>query len=279
MKKFLKEHGLWILFAAAVIAVALSVMSFLATTSTPLKNLAGLLTSPFRSAYSAVVGWVEEKQAYFADNQALMAENQALRTQIAEMEREVRQAQADSQENARLRELLELREKRRDFVFEAAAVTEHSSSNWLSTLTLDRGTAHGVAVNNCVVTEEGYLVGVVKEVGYNWCTVLTILDSDTSLGAKVFRTGDLGLAQGDFTLMNRDRLKLGYLSADSKLLASDLVVTSGLGDYYPSDLVIGHVESLQPDDSGAEIFAVIAPAAQPDDLEQVFIIKDFDIVS
>lgn len=279
MKKFLKEYGLWILFATAVIAVALAVMSFFASTSSPLANLAGVIASPFRTTYSTLANWISEQQAYFADNQALLEENQALRNQIAEMEREFRLSKDDSEENARLRKLLELREKRRDFQFESAMITQHSSSNWISSMTLDRGTLHGVAVNNCVVTEEGFLVGVVTEVGLNWCTVLTVLDTDTSLGALVFRSGDVAVAQGDFSLMNEDRLSLTYLHADSELLVGDLIVTSGLGGYYPSDLVIGYVESVQLDDSGSMRFAVIQPAAQLDDLHQVFIIKSFDIVT
>ena len=122
-------------------------------------------------------------------------------------------------------------------------------------------------------------VGVVTEVGYNWCTVLTILDTDTSLGAQVFRTGDVGVAQGDFALMNEGRLALTYLPADSDLLVGDLVVTPGLGGYYPSDLVIGTVEELRLDDSGSTEFAVIAPSADLKELVEVFIIKSFDIVS
>ena len=279
MKKFLKEYGLWILFATAVIAVAMAAMSFFASTSSPLSNLAGTLSSPFRSAYSALANWIDEQQAYFADNTALLAENQALRNQIAEMERDFRLSKDDSEENARLRELLDLREKRRDFQFESAMVTQRSTSNWISSLTLDRGTLHDVAVGNCVVTEEGFLVGVVTEVGLNWCTVLTILDSDTSLGALVFRTGDVAVAQGRFDLMTQGLLTLSYLPADCQLLAGDLVVTSGLGGYYPSDLVIGTVDSVQLDDSGSTRFAVVTPSARLDQLKQVFIIKSFDIVT
>ena len=279
MKKFLKEYGLWILFATAVIAVAMAAMSFFASTSSPLSNMAGVLSSPFRSAYSSLANWIDEQQAYFADNQALLAENQALRNQIAEMERDFRLSKDDSEENARLRELLDLREKRRDFQFESAMVTQRSTSNWISSLTLDRGTLHGAAVGNCVVTEEGFLVGIVTEVGLNWCTVLTVLDTDTSLGALVFRTGDVAIAQGRFDLMTEGRLTLSYLPADCQLLAGDLVVTSGLGGYYPSDLVIGTVESVQLDDSGSSRFAVVMPSARLEQLKQVFIIKSFDIVT
>ena len=279
MKEFLKRHGLWILFATAVVAVVLAVLSVFSTTSSPLVNLAQTITSPFRAAYTAAAGWLMDTQNYYEDTSALKAENQELKKRIAEMEAEVRQAQNDSEENERLRSLMNLREQRRDLSdLEAATITEHSTSNWTSYLTLNRGTDHGVEKNDCVITEAGYLVGVVSEVGSNWCTVLNIVDTDTSMGAQVFRTDDIGVAEGDFALMSRSRLRLDFLPAGAQLLNGDLVVTSGLGGYYPSGLVIGIVEEVQTDDSGATSYAILRPSADFDDLTQVFIIKSFDIV-
>ena len=278
MKNFLKNHGLWVLFAAAVISVALAVMSFFSNTSAPLSNLAGVLASPFRSAYTSVATWFNDKQNYYKDSTALEEENAALRKQLAEMEKAIRQAEEDSAENERLRELLNLQKKREDFEFESAHITEHTVTNWTSSLTLDKGTKHGVEVKDCVIDETGALVGVVSEVGYNWCTVLTIVDTDTSLGAQVFRTKDLGLAVGDFSLMEERRLRLDYLPAGCQLLGGDLVETSGLGGYYPSGLVIGTVEEVQKDDSGTTSYAILAPAVDFDGLTEVFIIKSFDIV-
>ena len=279
MKDFLKHHGLWVLFAAAVIAVALAAMSLLSNTSSPLVNVANVLASPFRSVYTAVATWFNDKQNYYKDTTALEEENAALRRRIAEMEEEVRQAESDRAENARLRELLNLTEQRREFTYETAYITEHAVTNWTSSLTLNKGTARGIAVGDCVVDETHALVGVVSAAGTNWCTVLTIVDTDTSLGAQIFRTKDLGLAQGDFSLMEEERLRLDYLPADCQLLAGDLVETSGLGGFYPSGLVIGSVESVQMDDSGAASYAILAPQVDFDELTEVFVIKDFDIVT
>lgn len=280
MKNFLKQHGLWVLFAAAVMAVVMAVMSYFSATASPLVNLAGILTSPFRSAYTDLAGWFNDKQDYFADNQALKAENQELKNRIAQMEEELRQARSDSEENRRLRELLDLREKKRDLgELEPARILEHADSNWTSALTLDQGTEHDVAVNDCVITEEGFLVGVVSQVGLNWCTVLTVTDTDTSLGAQVFRTEDIGVAEGDFSLMSEGRLKLSYLPAGCTLLNGDLVTTSGLGGYYPAGLVIGTVEAVRLDDSGATQYAVIRPSADVEQLTQVFVVKSFEVVT
>ena len=49
MKNFLKQHGLWVLFAAAVLSVAMAVMSVLSANASPLANLTGILVSPFRA--------------------------------------------------------------------------------------------------------------------------------------------------------------------------------------------------------------------------------------
>ena len=278
MRNFLKHNGIWVLFAGAVIAVALALMSFFSASSSPLANLTGVLASPFRAAYTAVATWFNDKQAYYKNVTALEEENAALKKAIAEMEETVRQAQADRDENKLLRELLDLRAQRRDLSdFEAAAITEHSVTNWASSLTLNKGTAHGVEAGDSVIDATGALVGVIDEAGYNWSTVLTTVDTDTSLGARVFRTKDLGLAQGDFSLMGENLLRLDYLPSDCELLSGDLVETSGLGGFFPSGLVIGHVREVQLDDSGAASYAIVAPAVDFDELSEVFVIKSFDI--
>ena len=279
MKNFLKNNGLWILFAGAVISVTLALMSYFSATSSPLVNAVNVLVSPFRSAYTAVASWFNDKQNYYRDTTDLLDENAALRKRIAELEADLRQAEDDSKENEILRDALDLRKQRRDLVLESAMITERSVTNWTSSLTLNKGTSHGVESGDAVIDGTGSLVGVVREVGMNWCTVLTVVDTDTSLGAQVFRTKDLALAAGNFSLMEEERLRLELLPAGCQLLAGDLVQTSGLGGYYPSGLVIGTVEEVLVDDSGAASYAILAPKADLAALTEVFVIKDFDVVT
>ena len=280
LKNFLKRHGLWILFAAAVISVALAALSVLSANASPLANIANTLTSPLRAGYTAVAQWFNDMQNYYQDVTALEAEIAALRQRIADMEEEVRLAEADREENRLFRKHQGFREQRRDLSdYETAMVTEHAVSNWTSSLTLNKGTALGIEEGDCVLDETGNLVGIISQAGTNWSTVLTLVDTDTSLGARVFRTKDLCVAQGDFSLMEDNRLRLDYLPADCKLLTGDLVVTSGLGDYYPSGLVIGSIEDVLMDDSGAASYASVAPAANFAGLTEVFVLKSFEIVT
>lgn len=278
MKRPSNKFPLLLLSLAAAIAVLLSVMSYFSATSAALPNLAGILSTPFRSASAALTETVTHWRDYFTRFDQLEEENRQLKLDIAEMEETVRQAQADREENQRLRELIGLREQRRDLHFESARVLDQDTSNWSSLLTVNKGTAHDVAVGDCVVSETGCLIGVVTKAGLNWSTVRTILDSESSIGALVFRSESTVLAQGDFTLMSQGRLSLTYLGTEPDVVSGDLVVTSGLGGYYPSQLVIGHVEEVRTSDNGLAQYAVVSPDASLENLVQVFIITSFDIV-
>lgn len=276
MKEFLKNNGLWVLFAAAVISVVMALLSYFSDTSSPLTNLTNTIAAPFRSAYTAVATWFNDKQNYYQDITSLEEENAALKQQIAEMEAEIRQARSDSAENDRLKKLLGIQEERPDLMKDIvlATVTEHAVTNWTSSLTVDRGTSSGLEVGDCVIDVNGSVVGSVSQVGLNWATILTLVDTDTSLGAQVFRTGELGLAQGSFELMGENRLRLDFLPEGCSLLGGDLVVTSGLGGYYPAELVIGSVEEMQMGDDGSA-YATLIPAADFGSLQQVVVIRSF----
>ena len=106
----------------------------------------------------------------------------------------------------------------------------------------------------------------------------TILDTDSQLGALVFRTGEVTVAMGDLALMGQGKLKLSYLEGESSLINGDMIVTSGLGGYYPSGLVIGSVEEIKTDDNGLTRYATIIPKTDITQLVEVFVITDFTIV-
>ena len=279
MKRPVNKFGITVLAVAAAVAVLLSVMSYFSSTAAALPNLTGIIAAPFRSVAASLSDTVRQWTDYLTEFDALQAENEQLRLQIAQMEETVRRAEADRDENVRLRELTGLRQQRRDLQWESARVLVQDVSNWSSLLTINKGTSHGVESGDAVIDGTGGLVGVVREVGLNWCTVLTVVDTDTSLGAQVFRTKDLAIAAGNFSLMEQGRLRLELLPAGCQLLPGDLVQTSGLGDYYPSGLVIGTVEEILVDDSGAASYAILTPAADLSSLTEVFVIKSFDVVT
>ena len=278
MRRFFTKHGLLVLSAAAAVMVILSLVTYFSNNTGALTNVVNVVASPFRSLSASISAWVDDQIRFAEDYDALEAENQKLREELAALEREIRQARKDSQENATLRQLLDLREQRRDFVFESARTTGGDTSNWASTVQLDVGTDYGVAIGDCVITAEGYLVGSITDAGTNWSTCTTLVDTESSFGAEVFRTGEVAVAQGEFSRMGEGLLELDYLDGPDGVMVGDLIVTSGLGGYYPADLVIGYVREIMTGDDGLAQYAVLEPAADLEALRQVFVIKDFTIV-
>ena len=279
MKDFFRNNGPIILVIALLLAALTAVGSYaLQGVPSPLGNVLGVVTTPVRDGISALAGWVEGVYNYSFRYDELQAENDRLKAEIAELEAAAREGEADSKENERFRELLELRPKNRSFDLESATVTARSSTNWASTLTLSKGSDQGVAAGDCVVDSSWNLVGIIEAVGTNWSTMLTVVDANLEMGAFLSRTESIAILEGDFALMAEGKLKLTYLPENTELITGDLVLTSSMGGNYPSDLVVGSIESIHTDASGISRYAVITPAADLDSLVQVFIIKDFDIV-
>lgn len=278
MKDFLRENGILLVIIAALCAALLWVVSALLGFN-PLANLLGLVSSPLREAASAAAEWVEDRYDYAFRYDELVEENAALKERVAELEEAVRQAQDDSRQNELLRELIGLAEKRADFDFEDATVTVRTTSNWNATLTINKGSNVAIELGDCVVDAYGNLVGIVSEVGFNYSVVAAVTDATTEIGGRIPRTDDNAVLEGDFALMKEGKLKLTYLPENSQPISGDQITTSGLGDIYPSGLVVGTVESIQTDADGLSRYAVVKPAADLDDLRYVFVIKDFNVVN
>lgn len=283
MKKFLRHNGVLILIIALLLALITTVVGhFFGGFADPLSNLAGVVSTPIRNGINAVVGWAEGIYSDAFLRESMEQELEELRRENAALKEKAREGEAASRENARLRNLLELREKHRELQLEAAAVTANTASNWNSTLTIGKGSAAGIEVGDCVVDDCWNLVGVISEVGSNWSTLITVVDVDLEMGGRIARTDESALLEGDFALMGSKRLKLTYLPEDTQLLAGEEIITSGLvsgGEaVYPAGLLVGHVEEVRVDDSGMGEYAVLRPAAPLDSLEQVFVITDFEIM-
>ena len=280
MKDFFRRNGLLILIAAILLALVTTVVSMLlGGKANPVANLVNFITTPVRNGISAVTNWAEERYSDAFELEQMKTELADLKKENAELEAKSREAEAAIQENERLYNLLELTPKGKEFTKEAAMVTARSTSNWESTLTLSKGSAQGIEVDDCVVDEYWNLVGIVAEVGENWCTVRTLIDANTEMGGQLVRTGGAAILEGDLALMGEGKMKLTYLPENRQLMSGDLVPTSGRGGVYPSGLVAGHVEEVRTDASGMTDYAVIVPETDLGNLQQVFVIKDFDIVT
>lgn len=279
MKEYLKKNG--IRMGIIVAAVALMIVLGSAARSGQIsfvQNITGIVNAPMQKVLSSTVNWFDTIYGYLYEYNSLMAENESLRSQLADAQQSARDGIEASEENTRLRQLLELREKHTDYEMESSKVVLWSSSNWSSSFTISKGESSGIELGDPVITEYGALVGQVTELGETWATVSTLIDVDMSVGAFVGTTGSSGMVVGEYALMRDKTAKLTFLADGAQIFEGEDVLTSGSGGAFPAGLVIGTITSVQTEAGGQIEYGIVQPQCDLDSLVQVFVIKSFEVV-
>ena len=274
MKKHLSGKAKWLIVASALMAMLITVV-WSVNKNRPGETLVQTALAPFRSAGSTLVRQVERYYDYVFRYESLQAENKKLKKQIVAMEEDVRSADSLQRENERLHQLLGLTEEHEDWKRVSAYIISWDSSNWKSAFTIGKGTNSGITEGMVAITEYGQVVGKVTAAGTNWATVTTVLDSALGISATVASTGYTGKVEGALATGSEGLLRMNYLPTDSVLRNNDQVLTTG-STVYPRGLIIGYIIDADLDETGVAKYAILRPAADLDDLEQVFIITEYE---
>lgn len=275
MKKRTSGKVKTILILAVVLAVVAAILSSLFG-STFLGDGVQAVLTPVRSGLSAISRQVERYYDYIFGYEALEADNHYLSQRIMEIEEDIRNADALQRENDRLRELLNLQKDNEDFTFCEAYIVAWDSSNYKSSFSIAKGENAGLTEGMVAVTQYGQVVGLITEVGPNWATVTTVLDSSLEISASIASSGHTGVVQGSFASGETDSLRMNYLPTSVVLRNNDQVVTTGSA-VYPKDLILGYIIDAGYDETGVAKYAKLRPAADFATLEQVFIITHFSV--
>ena len=279
MKEYLRKNGIKV--GVILLAVVLLVGVGAAARDGQigfLQNAAGVIKAPMQKVLSSAVNWFNSIYGYLYDYDSLMAENESLRSQLADAQKSARDGIAASEENVRLRRLLELREQHTDYEMESAKVVLWSSSNWSSSFTISKGEDSGIELGDPVITEYGAVVGQITELGETWATVSTLIDVDMSVGAFVGAAGNSGMVVGEYGYMKDKLAKLTYRADGAQIYVGDDVLTSGSGGAFPAGLVIGTLTNVQTEAGGQIEYGIVKPQCELDSLVQVFIIKSYKVV-
>ncbi|MBQ3146677.1 MAG: rod shape-determining protein MreC [Oscillospiraceae bacterium] len=267
------------------VRVALVLALLLAAGLTVAKSLTGLslgemtvqyVLTPMRTAASKLTDKAEQLYSYIFRYETLAAENEALKQQLAEMEDVARDADAMSRELKRLRELLQLKEQHSDYELLDGYIIARDSVDWNSSLTINRGSDHGLEVGMCAITSGGEVVGLISEVGKNYAVIKTIMDSSLQISGIVASSGYSGMVVGGYQNGLEEMLRMEYLPSSAVLRNSDQVVTAG-STMYPRNLVLGKVVDASYTETGVAKYAILEPAAEITGLEQVFVIVGFQV--
>lgn len=276
MKDFFKTKSF---IAACIVAVLLLGMLILDTASnghlTFFENLSGTLITPVQNFCTTLIRSGGNLVRAYTEYEALAEENKKLKNELAGISQLLRDAEQYANENKELKAMLGIAEEHSDFDFAACLVVGSDQNGYSHTLTLNKGSADGLAVRDLVMTADG-VVGYISELGLSWSKVTTILDSFCEIGALITRTQDVGVLEWDYTLSEQGLMKMAYLNTDVVLQSGDAVETSGVGGLFPKGVLLGRVKELKTESHGISQYAVLEPAVQIEDVGMVFVITNFE---
>lgn len=270
MKKFTKKHII-IFSCVTLVTLCLAAFSFKTGNST-VSNAVGTVVTPAQSVTSMAANSTGD----FFKNLALSGknakENEQLKKEIALLNDQLRMLEGYKVENERLRSFIELKETRTDFEAIGANVIGKKTDDIHSVITLDKGTKDGVSENSVVLVPEG-LVGIVFEVGYNYCKVKTIFDAETSISAICLRSGDMGIVESSGSASNSGKCTMNYIDRSAKTVVGDVIETSGTGGIFPRGIRIGKISEIKEDSRNLTLTAVIETDVNIYKLDSVLIGK------
>ena len=233
----------------------------------PVRSALAVVLLPLQRALAVPVEMWEGGGEYLHGlRSALVAEREAKARLAAQSEKALR-ADALAQENARLRQLLELRG--------ATAVRSHvaellyeAADPYSRKVFIDRGLAQGVQLGSPVINEAGVLGQVTH--AYALTSEVTLLaDKDAAIPVLNTRTQQRGAAFGGSGGM----MELRYASANADVKVGDLLHTSGLDGIYPAGLPVARVASVERRVESGFARILLQPAAQADGVRHVLVLE------
>ena len=273
MKQIFSKRVRNVIIAAVLLTIVLSVAAGALGFKAPDVAVKTIL-QPLRAGAQALTSQAEGIYSYLFRYEALEEQVKQLEAENAQLREEVRAAAALTREVERLTEALDLKTRREDFVLLDCYIIGWDSGDWSESCTINKGSLAGVQVDQCVVTSNGEVVGLVTEVGPNYAVVKTVLDSSLEISANIASSGYNGMVQGGYATGEEGLLRMNYLPSDAVICNHDQVVTAG-STLYPRDLVLGNVVDAGFDETGVAKFAILEPAADFGSLEQVFVLTSY----
>jgi rod shape-determining protein MreC len=188
---------------------------------------AGLIDG-LRGAWGGYIALRDVEQ----ENARLARENAELQVRLQEERALARQARG-------LERLLGL-QRRLSIETAAAGIIAGAASPDFATVTIDKGTAAGLAGDMAVVAPSGVVGRVVRPTART-STVQLLIDRNAAAGAML----EASRVQGVVVGTGDGGLRLDFVPPTTEVVVGDLVVTSGIDGIYPKGFILGQIESVE----------------------------------
>jgi rod shape-determining protein MreC len=201
---------------------------------------------------------------------SLRARNVELEAQVSQLQTQVIELQQRVNETEILAALVDFSRSNPESTYKAASVIGRDPSPFLHYIIINRGSNDDIRRGMPVVTNQG-LVGRIDAVIADAARVQLITDPASSINVYLQNAETDAVLFGSVT----GDVSLDMISQDSSVEPGDLILTSGLGGGYPSDLIIGQVVTMRSLEFELFQQATVQPAVDFTRLDIVLVITNF----
>ena len=247
-------------------------------------DITNVILTPFQRFADIVKNGFSGFAAYFT-------EFNSMKKEIADLKQKLETAEAMNEDSRKLREendklyaFYGLKRERPEYELQNARITSRDSGNYLSSLTINKGSLYGIEKDMPVIgakpsaTGSGFdyiIVGYVSEVGLMSSKVTPFIRTGEAVGAYIGRTQEIGVVEGDFALEKDGLCRIANLSKETALEVGDKIYSSGSG-IYPENLYIGEVIKATADPLSQTMTGDIKPAVNFSEIKDVMVILKFE---
>jgi rod shape-determining protein MreC len=245
--------------------------------------LSGVFTSLSRvvlSPLTSIQTWVSQQyqglESFISasrDIREIRQQNTELEAENARMQAQIVELQQQLVEYEILSALLEFARANPENKYIGASVIGRDPSPFLNYIIINRGSDDGLKRGMPVVTQNG-LAGRVVQVTASGARVSLITDPATSINVRIEPSRSAAILSGSIT----GELTLEQIPQEVDVNPGNLILTSGLGGNYPSNIIIGQVTSVKSRENALFQSASVQPVTDFDDLNIVLVITNFNPV-
>lgn len=261
-------------FRKAFILLAIITLPLISINMEQKKGATPWFTQPFRFAAESVQGLffglsegVRRTTAEYINLINIKSQNRDLRKENDELKARLNLFTESQNELERLRTLLDFQKNTKMELIPAQVigrnlVTDHH------TITLNKGTDHGLRSGQAVLTVSG-AVGYVFRPSARTSHVMLITDRYSVVDALIQKTRAHGLIEGK----SKDTCVLQYVERTEEVKDGDLIVTGGLDNIFPKGFPLGVITNVERKTKSASLQIEVKPVVDASQVEEVFIVK------
>ena len=192
----------------------------------------------FINSSNTISGVLYERADQIAEFWNMSAVSDSLAEENARLKAELRNArfvETILQDSARNEETSQR------YTFIAADIINNSVNKHSNSITINRGAKHGVKLRAGVFDDRG-IVGIVRNVGHRFSSVMSILHKESRITAAIRRNNYFGSLTWNGT--NPKKVTLGDIPKHAQLVKGDTIQTSGYSTIFPAGIMIGVIDTF-----------------------------------